>query len=70
MCYAVLSLGLGTYKLVFRVFDLVKLEVSDPLLSLLTSRNSSNDLEVQMLWIIGTGVQNSPSAQNTVGVSL
>ena len=50
--------------------DLVKLKMWDPLQSLLTSRNSSDAIKVQTLWIIGTAIQNNPSAQNSVCVSL
>jgi hsp70-interacting protein len=40
----------------------------DHLQSLLTSQNSSDVIKVQTLWIIGTAVQNNPSAQNSVRV--
>lgn len=45
--------------------DLVKLKMWDPLQSLLTSQNSSDEIKVQTLWIIGTAVQNNPAAQNS-----
>ena len=50
--------------------DLAKLKMWDPLQSLLVSQNSSDEIKVQTLWIIGTAVQNNPSAQNSVRVSL
>ncbi|KAF9646148.1 nucleotide exchange factors-like protein [Thelephora ganbajun] len=45
--------------------DLTKLKMWDPLQSLLTSQNSSDEIKLQTLWIIGTAVQNNPSAQNS-----
>jgi hsp70-interacting protein len=35
----------------------------------LTSQNSSDEIKAQTLWIVGTAVQNNPSAQNSVRVS-
>lgn len=67
MCYLVLSLGLEIYR--YSSLDLEKLKMWDPLQSLLTSQNSSDDIKVQTLWIIGTAVQNNPAAQISVGVS-
>jgi len=49
--------------------NLEKLKMRDPLQSLLTSQNSSDDIKVQTLWIIGTAVQNNPAAQISVGIS-
>lgn len=55
-------------KLMALFLDLVKLKMWDSLQFLLTSRNSSDEIKVQTLWIIGTAVQNNPSAQNSVGL--
>jgi len=44
--------------------DLLKLKMWDPLHLLLTSPKSSEDIKMQTLWVIGTAVQNNPSAQN------
>ena len=38
----------------------------EPLHSLLTSPNSSEAIQMQTLWILGTAVQNNPAAQNSV----
>lgn len=38
----------------------------EPLLSFLTSPSTSNEIKTQALWIVGTAVQNNPSAQNAV----
>ncbi|KAF9784498.1 nucleotide exchange factors-like protein [Thelephora terrestris] len=43
--------------------DLEKLKMWDPLQSLLTSQDSSDEIKVHTLWIIGTAVQNNPTAQ-------
>jgi len=50
--------------------DLVKLKMWGPSRSFLTSQNSSDKIEVQALWIIDSAIQNNPSAQNFVRVSL
>ncbi|TCD67742.1 hsp70 nucleotide exchange factor fes1 [Steccherinum ochraceum] len=44
--------------------DLLKLKMWEPLQSLLTSSSSSDEIRRQVLWIVGTAVQNNPSAQN------
>jgi hypothetical protein len=44
--------------------DLEKLGMWEPLQDLLAS--SSDDLKVQVLWVIGTAVQNNPAAQKAV----
>lgn len=44
--------------------DLAKLKMWDPLQSLLTSKNSSDKIKMQTLWVVGTAIQNNPSAQN------
>ena len=46
--------------------DLEKLKMWEPLHSLLTSPNSSEAIQMQTLWILGTAVQNNPAAQNSV----
>ena len=66
----VTSFHLGVERPTDPSLDLVKLKMWDPLQSLLTSQNSSDEIKVQTLWIIGTAVQNNPSAQNSVRVSL
>lgn len=45
--------------------DLEKLKMWGPLQSLLVSQNSTDEIKVQTLWVIGTAVQNNPSAQNS-----
>ncbi|KAI0799606.1 nucleotide exchange factor Fes1-domain-containing protein [Irpex lacteus] len=44
--------------------DLVKLKMWEPLQNLLTAPSSSDEIKTNVLWIIGTAVQNNPSAQN------
>ena len=44
--------------------DLENLRMWEPLQGLLSS--SSDDVKVQALWVIGTAVQNNPSAQRAV----
>ena len=56
------------WKLTSSFSDLDKLKMWGPLHSLLTSPNSSDEIKVQTLWIIGTAVQNNPSAQNSVRI--
>ncbi len=46
------------------VSDLEKLGMWEPLQGLLGS--PSDDVRVQALWVIGTAVQNNPSAQRAV----
>jgi len=65
MCCIVPSLGMETYGL---VLDLVKLKMWGPLQSLLTSQSPSDEIKTRTLWIIGTAVQNNPSAQNSVRI--
>ncbi|TBU42702.1 nucleotide exchange factors-like protein [Dichomitus squalens] len=45
--------------------NLEKLKMWEPLHSLLTSPNSSEAIQMQTLWILGTAVQNNPAAQNS-----
>ncbi|KAH9943906.1 nucleotide exchange factors-like protein [Amylocystis lapponica] len=40
-----------------------KLKMWEPLHSLLTSPSSTDDVKIQTLWVIGTTVQNNPTAQ-------
>ena len=47
--------------------DLEKLKMWEPLQELLTSPLTSDGIKMQTLWVIGTAVQNNPSAQNAVG---
>lgn len=49
--------------------DLHKLNLWQPLVSLLTSPDSSTEIKVQVLWVIGTAVQNNPAAQDVVRAS-
>ncbi|KAF8735368.1 hypothetical protein AX14_002182 [Amanita brunnescens Koide BX004] len=51
-------------RLIMRIVDLQKLQLWEPLQSLLTSDNSSQQLKTAVLWIIGTALQNNPSAQD------
>jgi hypothetical protein len=44
--------------------DLEKLKLWKPLHSLLTSESSTSDIKTQALWVIGTALQNNPSAQD------
>ncbi|KAF9458688.1 nucleotide exchange factor Fes1-domain-containing protein [Collybia nuda] len=44
--------------------NLEKLEMWEPLHFLLTSETSSPQIKTQVLWVIGTAVQNNPSAQD------
>ncbi|KAI0691804.1 nucleotide exchange factors-like protein [Cytidiella melzeri] len=44
--------------------DLTKLNMWEPLQNLLASPSSSDNIKTDVLWIIGTAVQNNPSAQN------
>ncbi|KAF7795103.1 hypothetical protein EIP86_006248 [Pleurotus ostreatoroseus] len=43
--------------------DLVKLKMWEPIHNLLTSPSSSEAIKAQTLWVIGTAVQNNPTAQ-------
>ncbi|OBZ74937.1 Hsp70 nucleotide exchange factor FES1 [Grifola frondosa] len=45
--------------------NLEKLKMWEPLQALLTSPSSSQGIQTQTLWILGTAVQNNPSAQNS-----
>ncbi|KAI0339130.1 nucleotide exchange factors-like protein [Trametopsis cervina] len=44
--------------------DLIKLKMWEPLQNLLVSPSSSDEIKTIVLWIIGTAVQNNPSAQD------
>lgn len=46
--------------------DLEKMKMWEPLHSLLTSDTSSPQIKMQVLWVIGTALQNNPSAQDAV----
>ncbi len=46
--------------------DLEKLKMWEPLQALLTSPTSSEAIQRQILWILGTAVQNNPAAQHSV----
>jgi hypothetical protein len=52
------------YGLMILSTDLEKLGMWEPLQGLLAS--SSDDLKTQVLWVIGTAVQNNPAAQKAV----
>ncbi|KAG6914159.1 hypothetical protein DXG01_002011 [Tephrocybe rancida] len=45
--------------------DLAKLKLWEPLHALLTASTSTLDIKMQALWVIGTAVQNNPSAQDS-----
>ncbi|PPQ71325.1 hypothetical protein CVT26_011970 [Gymnopilus dilepis] len=44
--------------------DLEKLKLWEPLHSILTHESSTQDIKTQGLWVVGTAVQNNPSAQD------
>ncbi|KAI0651140.1 armadillo-type protein [Trametes meyenii] len=44
--------------------DLEKLKMWEPLHALLTNPSSSEEIQLQVLWVLGTAVQNNPAAQN------
>jgi len=48
--------------------DLQKLQLWEPLQSLLTSDDSSPEIKTAVLWIIGTALQNNPAAQDDVRI--
>ncbi|KAH8077104.1 nucleotide exchange factors-like protein [Cristinia sonorae] len=50
-------------ELIDNANDLAKLKLWEPLQRLLTSPSSSDAIKRQVLWIVGTAVQNNPSAQ-------
>ena len=52
------------------VVDLEKLKMWEPLHALLTSPTSSEAIQMATLWILGTAVQNNPSAQSSVSTSV
>ena len=56
--------------LTLRGVDLEKLKMWEPLHALLTSPTSSEAIQMATLWILGTAVQNNPSAQNSVSTSV
>ncbi|KAG5650206.1 hypothetical protein H0H81_000307 [Sphagnurus paluster] len=45
--------------------DLAKLKLWEPLHALLTAPTSTLEIKMQALWVIGTAVQNNPSAQDS-----
>jgi hypothetical protein len=44
--------------------DMEKLKLWEPLQSLLTAETSTPDIQTQAIWVIGTALQNNPSAQD------
>ncbi|KAF8900179.1 armadillo-type protein [Gymnopilus junonius] len=44
--------------------DLEKLKLWEPLHSILTAQSTTQDIKTQGLWVVGTAVQNNPSAQD------
>jgi hypothetical protein len=48
------------------LIDLEQLKLWQPLVSLLNSPESSTNIKVQLLWVIGTAIQNNPAAQDAV----
>jgi hsp70-interacting protein len=48
--------------------DLEKLKIWEPLHALLTAESSTPEIKTQTLWVIGTALQNNPSAQDAVGL--
>lgn len=44
--------------------NLGPLKLWEPLQSLLTSENSSKEIKIQTMWVLGTAVQNNPQAQD------
>ncbi|KAH0591228.1 Hsp70 nucleotide exchange factor FES1 [Termitomyces sp. J132] len=44
--------------------DLAKLKLWEPLHALLTASTSTPEIKMQALWVIGTAIQNNPSAQD------
>ena len=46
--------------------DLEKLKLWEPLHSILTHESSTQAIKTQALWVVGTAVQNNPSAQDAV----
>jgi len=48
--------------------DLEKLKIWEPLHSLLAAESSTPEIKTQTLWVIGTALQNNPSAQDAVGL--
>ncbi|KAI0324503.1 Fes1-domain-containing protein [Cubamyces sp. BRFM 1775] len=45
--------------------DMEKLKMWEPLHALLTNSSSSEEIQRQVLWILGTAVQNNPAAQHS-----
>ncbi|KAI0830296.1 armadillo-type protein [Trametes gibbosa] len=45
--------------------NLEKLQMWEPLHSLLTDPNSSTEIQTQVLWVLGTAMQNNPAAQHS-----
>ena len=48
--------------------DLEKLGLWPALISLLDSAESSTEIKVMVLWVIGTAIQNNPEAQDVVSL--
>lgn len=46
--------------------DIEKMKMWEPLQALLQSPSSSEAIKMQTLWVIGTAIQNNPSAQRAV----
>lgn len=49
--------------------DIEKMKMWEPLQRLLTSSTSTEGVQTQTLWVIGTALQNNPSAQSSVRMS-
>ena len=49
------------------ILDLGRLNLWEPLHALLSSESSTSEIKTQALWVIGTALQNNPSAQDVVG---
>lgn len=48
------------------IIDIAKMGMWEPIQNLLASPSSSDAIQKQVLWIVGTAVQNNPSAQTSV----
>lgn len=51
---------------VYRLIDLQKLKMWEPLHGLVSLPSTTDDLRLQTLWVLGTAVQNNPAAQLSV----
>ena len=59
-------MGTCRLKLNLCLVDLERLNLWEPLQSLLIATTSSQGIKSQALWVIGTAVQNNPAAQDAV----